>query len=353
MKGGPTACIRVGQAGCGYWGPNLLRNLLANSGCSVTAVAEPSSDRQAFLASRFPDIEIRKNWLDLVADPSLDAIVIATPAASHFAIAQAALETGKHVLVEKPLATSTSEVDELIRLADRRGIVLMVGHTFIYSDAVRYLKKMVLEGDLGDIVYLYSQRLNLGQLRSDVNAWWNLAPHDVSIQLFVTGDLGIRTVSATGRAFLQTDIEDVVMSNLTWRNGTMGLIHVSWLDPHKTRQLTVVGTKKMAVYDDMSEYKLTVFEKGFDRVPRLGERMDFDNPSAMHFRRREGKVVMPYCPVREPLSVEIDHFLECIRTERVPETDGRHARAVVEVLEAAQMSMKTGGRIMHFEETVR
>jgi predicted dehydrogenase len=349
MRAGSRAKIRVGQAGCGYWGPNLLRNLLANPGCSPVTVAEPSADRQAFLASQFPDIEIRRHWQDLVSDPNLDAVVIATPAASHFSIAHAALDAGKHVLVEKPIATSVSEVDQLIRLADRRGLVLMVGHTFIYSDAIRYLKKLVLEGELGDIVYLYSHRLNLGQLRSDVNAWWNLAPHDVSIQLYVTGNLNVETVSSRGRAFLQPNIEDVVMSNLTWHDGMMGLIHVSWLDPHKTRQLTVVGTRKMVVYDDLSEYKLTIFEKGFDRVPRLGERMDFDNPPSMYFRQRQGEVVMPYCPVREPLSVEIDHFLNCIRGEKIPETDGRHARAVVEILEAAQRSMKTGGSLVRLE----
>jgi predicted dehydrogenase len=175
----------------------------------------------------------------------------------------------------------------------------------------------------------------------------------VSIQLLLTGDLGVRTVSATGRAFLQDDIEDVVIANLSWNSGLVGTIHVSWLDPHKTRELTVVGTRKMVVYDDVSEYKLTVFEKGFDRVPRIGEQMDFDKPPSMNFRPRQGQVVMPYCRVREPLSVEIDHFLDCIASERVPETDGRHARAVVEILEAAQASLKNGGALSHLKGTVQ
>jgi predicted dehydrogenase len=349
MKNEPKVRVRVGQAGCGYWGPNLLRNLLANPRCSVMAVAEASPERQTFVSNRFPQVRIRKDWRDLVEDPALDAVVIATPAASHFTIAQAALDAGKHVLVEKPLATNTAEVDELIRLANSHRVVLMVGHTFIYNDAVRRLRKMIREGELGDIVYLYSQRLNLGQLRSDVNAWWNLAPHDVSIQMFVTDNTDVKTVSSMGRAFLQENIEDVVLSNLTWRNGMMGVIHVSWLDPHKTRQLTVVGTRKMVVYDDVSEYKLTVFEKGFDAVPRLGERMDFDLPPSTHFQRREGEIVMPYCPVRESLSVEVNHFVECILSGSTPETDGQHARAVVEVLEAAQMSIKQGGALMHLE----
>jgi predicted dehydrogenase len=335
--------IRVGQIGCGYWGPNLLRNLQANSKCNLAAVADASPERRSFVASRYRDAKIYANWHDLVEDPNLQAIVVATPAATHFTIVETALQAGKHVLVEKPMATSVAEVDELSRVADRHGLVLMVGHTFVYNDAVRRLKAMIDEGELGDIVYLYSQRLNLGQLRSDVNAWWNLAPHDVSIQLLLAGEDGRQSVSAVGRAFLQPDIEDVVVANLTWRNGIVGTIHVSWLDPHKTRQLTVVGTRKMVVYDDVSEYKLTIYEKGFDRVPRLGERMDFDADTSPLFKMRSGAVTIPYCPVREPLSVEIDHFLDCILTDCIPETDSRHARAVVSVLEAAQASLKQGG----------
>jgi predicted dehydrogenase len=335
--------VRVGQAGCGYWGPNLLRNLRENSKCALAAVADASPGRRAFVAARFPEARISADWRDLISDPDLHAIVVATPASTHFEVARAALKAGKHVLVEKPLAMSVAEVDELARIVDRRGIVLMVGHTFIFNDAVRELRRMILEGELGQIVYLYSQRLNLGQLRSDVNAWWNLAPHDVSIQLYVTGDAEVSTVSAMGRAFLQPGIEDVVISNLTWRSGMMGTIHVSWLDPHKTRQLTVVGTRRMVVYDDIGDYKLTVFEKGFDRVPRLGETMDFDMPPSLHFKPRQGAVVMPHRPVREPLSVEVDHFLDCILLEKVPETDALHARAVVGVLEAAHASLKQGG----------
>ncbi len=170
-----------------------------------------------------------------------------------------------------------------------------------------------------------------------------LAPHDISIQMFVLDDEGISTISATGRALLQPGIEDVVMANLTWRSGVVGAIHVSWLDPDKIRRLTVVGTRKMAVYDDAGDYKLTIFEKGFDRVPRLGETMDFDAPQPSAFKIREGTVVMPYCPVREPLSVEVDHFLDCIQAGRRPETDGRHARAVVEVLQLAHASLREGG----------
>jgi predicted dehydrogenase len=185
-----------------------------------------------------------------------------------------------------------------------------------------------------------------------VNAWWNLAPHDVAIQLFLIGEAGRDSVSAIGRAFLQPDIEDVVVASLSWRSGIVGTIHVSWLDPHKTRQLTVVGTRRMVVYDDVSEHKLTVYEKGFDRVPRLGDRMDFDALSAPHFKPRQGAVTMPYCPVREPLSVEVEHFLDCIRNERRPETDARHARAVVNVLEAAQASLKQGGAPRQLQETM-
>jgi len=347
------APLHVGQIGCGYWGPNLLRNLQASPKCSLSAVADTSAERRSFVGNRFPGAKLYSNWHDLIDDSSLQAVVVATPAATHFTIVEAALQAGRHVLVEKPMATGADEVVELIRLADRLDLVLMVGHTFIYNDAVRRLKAMLDEGELGDVVYLYSQRLNLGQVRSDVNAWWNLAPHDVSIQLFLLGDTSRQAISASGRAFLQPGIEDVVVANLTWRNGVVGTIHVSWLDPHKTRQLTVVGTRKMIVYDDVSEHKLTVYEKGFDPIPRLGEHMDFDAKSPLDFRPRQGAVIMPHCPVREPLGVEIDHFLECIRNERVPETDGRHALAVVSVLEAAQASLKLGGTPMQLKETIQ
>lgn len=339
--------VRVGQVGCGYWGPNLLRNLDANPECVVVAVADASPERRAFIAARFPHVRLHDDWRDLLLDPSLEAVVVATPAATHYTVASAALKAGKHVLVEKPLAMSTVEVDALSLLAHRGNRVLMAGHTFIYNDAVRNLRTMIRSGDLGDVVYLFSQRLNLGQLRSDVNAWWNLAPHDVSILLFLMDDIEVRTVSATGRAFLQPGIEDVVIANLTWNNGVVAAVHVSWLDPHKTRQLTVVGTRKMVVYDDTNDYKLTVFDKGFEAVPRLGERMDFDAPASMRFKSRQGAVTMPYCPVREPLSVEIEHFLDCIVTGCSPETGAPHARAVVAVLESAQASLKQGGALMH------
>jgi predicted dehydrogenase len=346
------APVLVGQIGCGYWGPNLLRNLQASPKCNLLAVADASKERRSFVESHHPAARLYDNWHDLVENHALQAVVVATPAATHFTIVEAALRAGKHVLVEKPMATTTAEVAELIRIADRLGLVLMVGHTFIYNDAVRRLKAMIDEGEVGEIIYLYSQRLNLGQLRSDVNAWWNLAPHDVSIQLFLLGEARRQSIAATGRAFLQPDIEDVVVANLNWRNGVVGTIHVSWLDPHKTRQLTVVGTRKMVVYDDVSEHKLTVYEKGFDPVPRLGERMDFDTTPPPNFKPRQGAVTIPYCPVREPLSVEIDHFLECIHNERVPETDGRHAHAVVSVLEAAQVSLKLGGTPMQLQEAL-
>jgi predicted dehydrogenase len=342
--------IKVGQAGCGYWGPNLLRNLATSRRCSVVAVAEASPSRRSFVAGHFPTTAICHDWRDLVDDPRLHAIVVATPAKSHFTVARAALMAGKHVLVEKPLAMCTPEVDELSRLADENGLVLMVGHTFIYNEAIIRLRDMILAGELGDIVYLYSRRLNLGQLRSDVNAWWNLAPHDVSILLYLMDEDQVRTVSAIGRAFLQPGIEDVVIANITWRSGLLAAVHVSWLDPHKARQLTVVGTQKMVVYDDVGEYKLTIFDKGFDQVPRLGERMDFDAPLSVHFKARQGHVTMLHCPVREPLAVEVEHFLECILDGRTPRTDARHARAVVNILEAAETSLKRGGALVDLEE---
>jgi predicted dehydrogenase len=205
---------------------------------------------------------------------------------------------------------------------------------------------------LGEAFYMHSQRLNLGQLRSDVNVWWNLAPHDISILLFLMGGALPKSVSASGTAHLQPGIEDVVMASLVWEHGVRGFVHVSWLDPYKVRRLTIVGSQRMIVYDDVSDYKITVLEKGFDRVPRIGERMDFDAPRDFRFEPRQGEVRMPHVSVREPLQVEISHFFECITTGREPLTGPRHARDVVAILAAGNRSLMTGGHPIALDDPV-
>jgi predicted dehydrogenase len=288
-------------------------------------------------------------------DPEIDAVVVATPASTHYVFARAALEAGKHVFVEKPLAMSLAEADQLIDLAARTSRVLMVGDTFLYNAAVKYLKRVIQDRQIGDIYYIYTQRLNLGQVRRDVNAWWNLAPHDVSILLYLMDwELPV-SVTASGSDYIQLGIQDVVFATLTWSNRMTAHVHVSWLDPAKTRKVTVVGSRKMVVYDDVVDGKITVFDKGVDRVPRIGERMDYDVANDYQLLHRTGDIVLPRIDVEEPLKVETAHFLHCVRTGETPLTGPRHARAAVAVLEAGQQSLKRCGQVVTLqpELTVR
>lgn len=336
--------IRIAQLGCGYWGPNLLRNFAAQPGCQVRWVVEESPERRTYVERQFPGIETTSQWERAVVDPEVDAVVIATPAATHAALTRAALESGKHVFVEKPLAMSTREAEALGRLATSAGRALMVGHTFLYNPAVLYLKRLMDEGQFGAVFYLYSSRLNLGKVRSDVNAWWNLAPHDVSILLhLMDGELPV-TVSATGMDYIQPGVEDVVFASLTWANRVTAQIHVSWLDPGKVRRLTLVGSRKMAVYDDVSDDKICLLDRGVDRIPKLGEGMDYDAPDGYQIRHRTGDIHLPHIDFQEPLKLEAAHFLECIRTGETPRTGPDHARDVVAVLEAGQRSLRESGR---------
>ena len=267
-------------------------------------------------------------------------MIIATPAASHADLARQALKAGKHVFVEKPLATTTKDADQLIDLAARNSKTLMAGHTFLYNAAVRYAKKLVDEEALGQIYYIYSQRLNLGQVRTDVNAWWNLAPHDVSILLYWMNDELPVSVSAHGVSYIQPGIEDVVFANLTWASGVTAHIHVSWLDPGRVRKMSIVGSRKMVVYDDISDDKIAVLDKGVDRVPKAGQNMDYDNFNNFQIFHRMGDVLLPRLDFQEPLKVEAAHFLDCLRNGGEPLTGPKHARDVVAVLEAGGRSLR-------------
>lgn len=334
--------ITLAQLGCGYWGPNLLRNFLAQKECHVKWVVDASPERRAFVQSTFPATTPIPEIEPVFDDPEVDGVVIATPAASHYTLAKQALRSGKHVFVEKPLAMTTAEADELAQLAANAKRVLFAGHTFLYNPAVRYLKKLIDQRDLGDIYYITSQRLNLGQVREDVNAWWNLAPHDVSILLYLMqGELPI-SIAAQGMDYLQKGTEDVVFATLTWASRVTAHIHVSWLDPGKVRKMTLVGSRKMVLYDDVSDDKITIYDKGFDRVPRIGERMDYDAPGRFLLKPRAGDILLPRIDWQEPLRLEAAHFLECVRTGATPLSGAAHARDVVAVLEAGQQALKSG-----------
>ncbi len=334
--------ITIAQIGCGYWGPNVLRNFSAQPGCIVKFVAEINPERQAYVRSNFPRSEVVEDLDVVLSDTQVDAVVIATPASSHYALTKRVLESGKHVFVEKPLATSTAQADELVSLASAAGKVLMAGHTFLYNAAVRYAKKLLSEDELGQLYYIYSQRLNLGQVRSDVNAWWNLAPHDVSILLYLMNDELPVSVSAVGVSYIQPGIEDVVFATLKWANGVIGHIHVSWLDPGKIRKMTLVGSRKMVVYDDVSDDKIMIFDKGVDRVPKIGERMDYDQSGDYQLIHRTGDILLPRVAFQEPLKTEAAHFLECLRNGLPPLTGPKHARDVVAILEAGQTALASG-----------
>lgn len=328
--------ITVAQYGCGYWGPNLVRNFAAVPGCSVKYVVDSSPERRGFVQQAFPRTAALEGRDKVLSDSEVDAVIIATPAASHFVLAEEALRAGKHVYVEKPLATCVSEVDRLEQLAEERKLVVMAGHTFLFNAAVRYVRRMVDAGELGDVRYVYSQRLNLGRIRSDIDALWNFAPHDISIIQYWLGDPEPVSVRRCGMDFVQQGVEDVVFLNVTYSKKIMANIHVSWLDPQKVRKMVIVGSKKMVVYDDVADEKITIYDKGIDRHAVLGENMDFDRPLREQFSLRSGDILMPQVKFTEPLRGAAEHFLECIASGAKPLTGLPHARNVVSILERAK-----------------
>ena len=326
----------LAQFGCGYWGPNLLRNFSALPNCLVKYVVESSPERRAFVETNFPRTRAVDSVDVVLNDPEVQGVVIATPAHTHFDLACQTLSAGKHIFVEKPLATKASEVDELARRAGERNLVVMTGHTFIYNSAVRYVKKLIDDGELGEVRYIYSQRLNLGRIRADIDALWNFAPHDISIIQYWLGDPEPLSVCRQGMAYMQDGIDDVVFLSLEYPGKIIANIHVSWLDPQKVRKMIVVGSRKMVVYDDIAENKIAIYDKGIDRKAILGENMDFDHPQRAQFNYRSGDILFPEVKFKEPLRVEAEHFSDCVLNSKPPLTGLEHARTVVSILERAK-----------------
>jgi len=324
--------LKIAQIGVGYWGPNLLRNLVSNKRCQVTQVMDLSEERRNFVKSLYPSINVVSEINSILEDRNLDGVIIATPVFTHYDLATKVLNAGKHILVEKPLARSVAEVEEIGRIANSNKLVAMAGHTFLYNAAVRYVKTLIDSGELGDIRYIYSQRLNLGRIRSDVDALWNLAPHDISIIQYWLNDPVPVSVVKRGIGYIQNGISDVVFMNIIYPNNIMANIHVSWLDPGKVRTMTVVGSKKMVVYDDVSDNKIAIYDKGIDQKAVLGEKMDYDNNSYPAFSLRSGDVLLPKIDFQEPLKVEINHFFDCIEKGVECLTGTEHAKKVVEIL---------------------
>jgi predicted dehydrogenase len=326
---------RVALLGYGYWGPNLARNLHLRLGMGWVACVDPDPARRAEVAHRYPWVRVLGEAAEVMADPEVDALVVASPARTHAPLVADALAAGKHVLVEKPLALSAAEAVALAETADRSGRVLAVGHTFEYNPAVTRMRELVEAGDLGDLWYLHSQRVNLGRIQRDINALWSIGPHDVSIANYLVGGAP-RWVSARGARYLHAEVEDVVFATLGYDGGVLAHVHVSWLDPSKLRRTTVVGSRRMVVFDDLdSEAKLRVYDKGADPVGGgFGE---------FQFRLRRGDLHVPRTDLTEPLALELDHFLACCATGDRPRTDGWNGVRVVATLEAAQHSLDKGG----------
>lgn len=324
--------INVAQIGVGYWGPNLLRNLVDNQSCKVKAVVELSEERRNFVKNLYPNIDVTEKLESVINNPDIDAIIISTPVSTHYDLAIKSLMQGKHILVEKPMATTIDEVRKIGKLSKDKKLIAMVGHTFLFNPAVRYVKQLIDNHELGDIRYIYSQRLNLGRIRNDVDALWNLAPHDISIIQYWLDNPTPISIKSNGMDYIQKGINDVVFMNIKYPNNIIANIHVSWLDPHKTRKMTIVGSEKMIVYDDMAENKIIIYDKGIDRMAILGQNMDFDNPNTFNFKHRTGNSVTPKINWEEPLKVEIEHFISCIKNEAQCLTDTEHAKKVVSIL---------------------
>ena len=321
---------RVGVAGLGYWGPNLARNF--DTLAELAWICDSDSSAVERARGRFPQARTTSDFDELIADESLDAVVVATPVPTHADLARRALEAGKHVLVEKPPAMTGAEIDGLVALADERDLVLMPGHLLLYHPGVQKLKELVDSGELGDVLCVYGNRQNLGVIRPDENALWSLGVHDLSVILYLLEEEPADAL-AVGRDFLQPGVEDVVFCYLRFPSGKIAHMHLSWLDPHKMRKLTVVGTEKMVVFDDMElERKVTVYEKSpWLRAETYGE-----------WQTRTGDIHIPKVATDEPLRLECEHFLALVRGDRGRQKVARDGARVVHVLERLTESLRDG-----------
>jgi predicted dehydrogenase len=326
--------VRIGVAGLGYWGPNLARNFSALGGCELTWCCDASEAARARWAPTFPGTRFTASLDDLLGDPELDAVVLATPVPTHGELAETVLRAGKHCFVEKPLAQSVADAERAVAAARETGRTLMVGHLLEYHPGVAKLKEIADAGELGPIHYIYSNRLNLGKLRADENALWSLGAHDISVVLHLAGEEPYE-VEARGESYMRPGIEDVVFGFLRFPSGLAAHLHLSWLDPHKERRFTIVGGRRMATFDDMDmERKITVYDKGFDE----------DSANWGEYIARSGDIWSPRVPNSEPLRLECAHFVECLRTGATPRSDGESGLRVVRVLEAMQDALDASRR---------
>jgi predicted dehydrogenase len=329
--------LKVGVVGCGYWGPNLIRNLNNLEGCNLKIMCDASQHRLNHLRRLYPEVEGATEYEHMLNGANLDAVLIATPVRFHHQMAKESLLAGKHTFIEKPMAASSAECEELVSIAREKGVVLMVGHTFLYSPVIQKIKEIVDYGDVGELRYITARRLNLGLFQKDINVTWDLAPHDISIILHIMEEEPV-SVNCRGEAHVTPGIEDVTMLSLNFRKGRSAMIHSSWLDPRKIREMTIVGSRRMVVYDDLATLeKIKIFDVRVERPPH------YDSFAEFHYSYHYGDVYAPYVKQEEPLKIECQHFLDCIRTGKTPLTSGVKGLQVVKILEAATESIKKGG----------
>ena len=327
--------VSLAVAGLGYWGPNLARNVVATADARLAWLCDGDAQSLAAAAALFPGAGTTSTLEELLADETLDGVLLATPVSTHAELARRVLAAGKHCFVEKPLATSTADAQSLIDAAAASDRVLMVGHLLEYHPGVRALAQLIEDGELGEIHYIYSNRLNLGQLRADENALWSLGAHDVAVILGLAGGEEPTELQARGECYMREGVEDVVFAFMRFPSGLAAHLHLSWLDPHKERRITVVGSRRMATFDDMEiERKLTVYDKGFDeRTDSWGE-----------YIARSGASTSPRIAPTEPLRLEVEHFADCIRSGATPRSDGASGLRVVRVLEGLQAQLEASRR---------
>lgn len=326
--------LKVGVIGCGYWGPNLIRNFTQLSRSEVVRVADLDEARLKYIKELYPLTETTTDYRDIISDPDIDLVAVATPVHTHHKFASEALCAQKHVFVEKPITASSKEAENLIDLAEQYQRKLMVGHTFIYTSAVRKMKEIIDSGELGEIYYINSQRLNLGLFQQDINVIWDLAPHDISIVLYLL-DHKPHEVSAIGTSHINMAIEDVAVLTMKFANGLIAFIQTSWLDPDKIRKMTIVGSKKMMVFDDVQPTeKIRIYDKSVE-VPK-----HYDTYAEFHYSYKYGDIVIPKIDGGEPIRTELDHFIDCIENDAKPLSCGNAGLHVVQILEAAEESLK-------------
>jgi len=338
--------INVAVVGCGYWGPNLIRNFYALPECKVRYVCDKDEKRLAHMKQLYPSVEPTKEFEKIVGDKEVDAVIVATPVHLHYELAKKALQAGKHTFVEKPMTQTSEQSNELVQIAAKKKLTLMVGHTFIYSAPVRRIKEIVKSGDIGEVQYISSRRLNLGLFQKDINVAWDLAPHDISIILYFLGKPPI-SVNCQGKAHIHKEIEDVTNMSLDFENGGFATIHSSWLDPNKIREMIIVGSKRMIVYDDNEPLeKIKIYDKRVEAPPH------YDTFAEFQYSYHYGDMIAPYIKQTEPLKVEMQHFLDCIETGKTPESSGRDGLRVIQILEASSRSLKNGGARVEIDQNL-